>query len=150
MAIIAWRLEFSIRTRTDPDFVYNLMMVGLISLLELWLGIIVACIPTLAPLFQTYIKPQITKISHGSTQRSQIRLRNVTATVGSGGQRTRQDKQMYSQIEEETSFSKDSDDVQLVSDSQLTTQCRYDPESQLSTGPAGGIYVQRDIEARAS
>lgn len=60
---MAWRIEATYDSTHDPDFVYSLATIGLISLLELWLGIIVACMPTIPPILQTYVRPAFEKLS---------------------------------------------------------------------------------------
>ncbi|KAI1758643.1 hypothetical protein GGR53DRAFT_516390 [Hypoxylon sp. FL1150] len=62
IAIMIWRITATIQTRADPDFTLHLGLIGLISFFELWFGIIVACIPTLAPLFRTYGGPLFDKL----------------------------------------------------------------------------------------
>lgn len=52
-----WRIVDTDKSLQDPDFFRHLPTLSIISNLELWLGVIVICIPTLGPLFHTYIKP---------------------------------------------------------------------------------------------
>ncbi|KAI5862502.1 hypothetical protein GGS23DRAFT_570527 [Durotheca rogersii] len=65
IAIMIWRIVATLRTRADPDFTLHLGTIGLISFFELWFGIIVACMPTLAPLFRAYAKPLVSKLKAG-------------------------------------------------------------------------------------
>lgn len=78
---MAWRLAATKRAVDNPDLSYWQTDIALISLLELWLGIIVACIPTLAPLAKTYVKPVVSKLrslSYGSRHTAkQISLDNL-------------------------------------------------------------------------
>jgi hypothetical protein len=145
---MAWRLRFTIVANSDPDFVYNLFSIGLISFLELWLGIIVACIPTLAPLLKTYVKPMVSKISVRS-ERSRVRLQEIPSTVVSsqGSRGTRKASKIYSEIGEESpvgSF----EQSQPTEMGRVTTNCRFEPGTMLPRDAQGGIYVQHDIEAQ--
>ncbi|KAK7941422.1 uncharacterized protein PG986_013809, partial [Apiospora aurea] len=63
IAFMIWRITATIRTRNDPDFTKHLALIGLISSFEIWFGIIAACIPTLGPLLQAYVKPFWSKAS---------------------------------------------------------------------------------------
>jgi hypothetical protein len=82
---MAWRLAATKRAMDNPDLSYWQTDIALISLLELWLGIIVACIPTLAPLAKTYIKPAVSKLrslSYGSRHTAkQISLDNLGSSA---------------------------------------------------------------------
>lgn len=59
---MCWRLQATTESLKDPDFTYHFYDIGLISCLELWLGVIVNCMPTLGPLPHAYIKPIISKL----------------------------------------------------------------------------------------
>ena len=70
---MCWRLEATAKTVLYPtdDPLYELLEVGLIVMLELWLGVIVACVPTLVPLLTRYVAPVIAKtLSSLSVRRS--------------------------------------------------------------------------------
>lgn len=60
---MAWRIQATYVSAQNPDFVYSLQTIGLISGLELWLGIIVACMPTIAPVLQTYVRPTFQRLT---------------------------------------------------------------------------------------
>lgn len=47
-----WRFVWTEKFRGNPDFTTYAAKIGTVCMLELWLGIMVACIPTLAPLFR--------------------------------------------------------------------------------------------------
>lgn len=68
---MAWRIQATYVSEHDPDFVYSLATIGLISGLELWLGIIVACMPTIPPVLQTYVRPAFQRLtSYYNSRRS--------------------------------------------------------------------------------
>jgi hypothetical protein len=70
-----WRIVHLVKN-AKADFVYNMPALALTTTLELWLCIIIGCIPTLAPIFRIYISPIVAKVSgsrktasNGSTSR---------------------------------------------------------------------------------
>ncbi|KAK4077781.1 uncharacterized protein Triagg1_3475 [Trichoderma aggressivum f. europaeum] len=144
IGIMAWRLQFTISTLNDTDFVFNLFDIGLISLLELWLGIIAACIPTLGPLLKTYVKPVITRLTELSDGNN-IRLQSKTAGSGVDSRSTLYAKKQYSQIEEESSKSFHTNGAEIPT---VTTNIMFEPGKKTVTETRGVIYVQHDIEAQ--
>ncbi|KAI0388468.1 hypothetical protein F5Y17DRAFT_452685 [Xylariaceae sp. FL0594] len=71
IAIMAYRIEQAVHA--DPDPLIAIARVGLLSNVELWLGIIVACLPTMAPFVRTYVQPHLSTLSrkiYGSTNPS--------------------------------------------------------------------------------
>lgn len=60
---MAWRIQATFASAKNPDFVYTLATIGLISGLELWLGIIVVCMPTIPPILQAYVRPAFQKLA---------------------------------------------------------------------------------------
>lgn len=68
---MAWRIQATYESAKNPDFVYSLATVGLISGLELWLGIIVVCMPTIPPILQAYVRPVFQRLtSYYNSRRS--------------------------------------------------------------------------------
>lgn len=67
---MAWRIQVTLESAVQTDFVFGFSTVALISFLELWLGLIVACMPTLAPLSNKYIKPHVSRITRGRSKQS--------------------------------------------------------------------------------
>ncbi|GAW18080.1 hypothetical protein ANO14919_075510 [Xylariales sp. No.14919] len=61
IAIMGYRLEQTVHSHSDP--LLAIARVGLLSNLELWLGIIVACLPTMAPFVREYIQPRLSTLS---------------------------------------------------------------------------------------
>ena len=108
---MAWRIQITNNGISQSDFVYGLGLIGLVSFLELWLGIIVVCLPTLAPLFAKYIKPVLSKITKPSRRPGQRQLREAQNTIGGSTKRGlrknygKLDKDSYLELEEGTQFS---------------------------------------------
>lgn len=51
VAVMAWRISITVHPTTKNDSVYGLGNIGLVTHLKVWIGISVACLPTLAPLY---------------------------------------------------------------------------------------------------
>ncbi|KUI64409.1 hypothetical protein VM1G_11205 [Cytospora mali] len=62
VGIMIWRIV-DLCTSSTSDFVFNMPVLALTTTLELWMCIIIACIPTLAPLLKTYVIPLISSVS---------------------------------------------------------------------------------------
>ena len=92
VCVMAWRIQSTVASTANPDWNYTLYITALQSHLELWLGIIAANLPTLAPLFNKFIKPAIKSYlgSRGSKQPSAGGKR-ILRTFGSGDP-TKRDK----------------------------------------------------------
>lgn len=82
---MAWRIQVTVQSITQTDFVHGLGKIGLVTHLELWLGIIVACLPTLAPLYSRYLSPVMSRVSHKRTETR--KLKEAEHTIGSDGSR---------------------------------------------------------------
>jgi len=68
IGVMCWRIVVTVQgTKPGFDFYFGLPTLALIVMLELWMSIIVACVPTLAPLMRTYVAPLVTKFSTGRT-----------------------------------------------------------------------------------
>ena len=88
VAIMGWRISITIQSVAETDFVHSLGDIALLSLLEVWLGITIACLPTITPFLSKYVKPILSKISGGTGKQSvQRQLREATHTIGSSESR---------------------------------------------------------------
>ena len=72
IAVMAWRVWLQAQPANKKDYVYVAGVYDLLNLLELWLGIIIACLPTLIPLFTKYIKPEGSGDSRDSKQPKEV------------------------------------------------------------------------------
>lgn len=149
IGIMIWRLHFTVTTRNDKDFVWNLYNVGLISFLELWLGIIVACIPTLAPLLKTYVKPAITKMTQRSTRSNARTGKDSLGSTADSRIAKPISSRQYSQLDEASkSHLIEQEMHELNGSNMVTTNCHYDPRTTpLPVYQQEGIYIQRDVVA---
>ena len=60
---MSWRIRLSTGSTTRTDFAYYLGNESLIFSLEVWLGIIIACLPTLGPIVGKYLKPLSSRLT---------------------------------------------------------------------------------------
>ena len=81
-AIMAWRNYLQVQPINKTDYVYAAGIIGLPNFLELWLGIIVACLPTLTPLYSRYLKPAYSTMRGNSYQ-----TESDSGGRGSGGRK---------------------------------------------------------------
>lgn len=108
---MAWRIQVTNNGISQSDFVYGLGTISLVSFLELWLGIIIVCLPTLAPLFAKYVKPVVSKITGVTKKPDRRQLREAQNTIGGStkrGYRKNFDnirKDSYLELEEGSHFS---------------------------------------------
>lgn len=148
-----WRIIWTERYRANPDFTTYLSKIGIVSGFELWLGIIVACIPTLAPLFRVgrFADGSTTNSSSGFTSSKQAQ--SSTRTY----QRSRIQGDEYSRITDrgsqegfalEALRSLNEESLPASGNSHVQAECTFDPES-VEHGPPmkpDAIYVRTNIQ----
>lgn len=94
VALMGWRIKITVESMSKTDFVYGLGNIALVADLEVWLGITVACLPTLTPLFGKYIKPVMSKMAGISRKHTaQEPLKQALDSVGSSEARRPRNKQ---------------------------------------------------------
>ena len=111
---MGWRTQITVQSITETDFVYRLGNIALVTYLEVWIGLIVACLPTLTPLFSRYLGPVLSRVQGHSGKRTGARqLKEAQHTIGSGDTREfskedfkRLDKDSLLELEEGKNFSK--------------------------------------------
>lgn len=138
---MGWRIQITV---TEKDFVFGLGNKGLASLIELWLSIVVACLPTIVPLFSKYLKPFALKI-RGVPEKPTMRrqLKEAQHTIGSSGSRPSKKKHFsvlgagsLLELEEGKSFSTAGTEEGLSS----TTE-----ENEFSMSNPHAIRVRHDV-----
>ncbi|OLN85292.1 hypothetical protein CCHL11_04333 [Colletotrichum chlorophyti] len=141
IAIMVWRLINTVTTIGDPDFVWNLHDIGLVSLLELWIGIIIACLPTLGPLLKTYVKPAVSKIgsklTNPSTDSGQIHLKNMSSP-----------RKIYGKLDDTSSYADLERSKSRTVDVAVTTKCQFSPGAEAPRDNRSVIYVHQDIASQ--
>lgn len=84
VAVMGWRIKITVESTTKTDFVYGLGNIGIVTMFELWVGIIVACLPTLAPFYSKYLAPIMSTLYKKSQKHSSSRrLKEAQHTIGS-------------------------------------------------------------------
>ncbi|KAI0593476.1 hypothetical protein F4775DRAFT_577880 [Biscogniauxia sp. FL1348] len=150
IAIMCYRIDQTLHSGPDP--MLAIAKVGLLTDFELWLGIIVACLPTLAPFVRAHVQPSLAKISlkiYGisgpstkeETPRVQLR------TFGGSGSSGSKSRNNYTELYETSACGTPyCDELRLVANDthQLHTDCE---SSNMDTAPShGGIYVQKQFQ----
>lgn len=83
---MTWRLaqtSYALHHPEDDYYSTTLPVLVLIVMLELWLGVIVACTPTLAPLINKLLAPLIASITSRITaERKPLRFEHAIETIG--------------------------------------------------------------------
>lgn len=139
---------------------------GIFSFLELWIGVIVACMPTMAPIFVNYILPLATSIhsklfGSGSSANDSFNMRHLRAAIDDpavntfhrSGPDSHKKRRIHSLPDDSTlavgtygHYGEDSGDlhVRLVSppaNAYLQTDCATAPDE--TTQSRDGIYVKQ-------
>ncbi|KAI0972071.1 hypothetical protein F4678DRAFT_472101 [Xylaria arbuscula] len=148
IALVIWRLVVTERTRSSPDWTKSLCDVGKIAALELWLGVIAVCIPTLGPLFNAYLKPLFTKLGLTNVATKPNPSNHYLKTFGSSGTNKRSRK--YSELNDSADHIVSRDDsIKLTPtvEGKVVSECTFN-DTQAAEHGRGGIRIQRDIEAQ--
>lgn len=160
IGVMGWRIDVTIESTKHPDFSYSLADIALISLLELWLGIIVACIPTLAPILKKYGKPALQKMSKYKLSGHSSDSRNRQGPVPLGkfsNMNSKNSRDLYTELDSSQDAIRGvqhdlEDQVSVPRQAAMTTTaCEYEPENK-HHHPGGGvnakskaIHIRHDI-----
>jgi len=142
---MGWRVQITVQAVTQADFVYGLGNIGLVTHLEIWLGIIIACLPTLAPLFSKYLKPVVSK-ARGSKKGSAARqLKEAQNTIGGGDSRSYNSRRNWVRLDKEQGLleMEDSGNFSKAEAIVRTTSSLEDEESW--TTKPNAIHMRQDI-----
>ncbi|KAI5926905.1 hypothetical protein F4810DRAFT_651396 [Camillea tinctor] len=142
IAIMCYRIDQTVNR--DPDPMLAIAKIGLLSDLELWLGIIVACLPTLAPFFRTYVQPGLLNLSRKLYGRLGLSTKEGTPrvqlkTVGGSGGSSCKCHNNYTEVSEtSTCIAPYCDEIRLVANEtpKLHTDCEF---NNMNTAPSNGI-----------
>ncbi|KAI9643578.1 hypothetical protein NHQ30_008199 [Ciborinia camelliae] len=158
IGIMIWRIHDLITT-AGGDFVFHMPTLALTTTLELWLCIIIACIPTLAPILKTYIMPIVTKLS-GSRSSAGVRstpLSIVTFGRLGGRKRNNYTTMTYGSqdpISENAGAGIAKPRETFRKDAFTTTHVTSEPQQkdvELGEMPVeNAIHVQQDIDTQSS
>ncbi|KAI1819125.1 integral membrane protein [Xylaria intraflava] len=149
IAIMIWRIVDLVTTE-NGDFVRNEPTLALTTTLELWLCIIIGCIPTLGPIGKAYIGPAITKLTTRFSSGSAPRPGRDIVTFGRLGGRSRKNYtsmgyRSQENLNENFEAGKDND---AFMGTKITSD--LDHETELNTLPpsANVIHVQQSIQTQ--
>lgn len=84
---MAWRIQNTVQTTKSSDALYYLYFTALQSHLEIWLGIIGASLPTLAPIASKLVVPAFSRFlsSRRKLAAPSGSRKNATRTIGGSG-----------------------------------------------------------------
>ncbi|KAL2259509.1 hypothetical protein VTK26DRAFT_6799 [Humicola hyalothermophila] len=156
IGVMGWRIDVTIESTKHPDFSHSLADIALISLLELWLGIIVACIPTLAPILKKYGKPALQKISKYKLSGASADSRSGAVQLGKfSNMNNKNSRDMYTELDSSQDAIRgpnhdleDQVSVPTRAAPTTTTACAFDPAAPESPrrGPNSKvIHIRHDI-----
>lgn len=143
-----YRIILTIKFRGDLDFTKHLALIGLVSGFEVWFGIIIACLPTLAPL----VRLNMGKFRTGSSGSRPSGYSATTIPLKIFGTKNRTPGR-YDQISSNSQARLNNNyegAQQLDTEPGVTTEVTYDPRNLLGyrlTDP-NKIYVRSEIESR--
>ena len=147
---MAWRNWLQVQPMNKTDYVYAAGVIGLPNFLEVWLGIIVACLPTLTPIYAKYVKPVYSSMRgesypSGSGSNSAREAQNTFGGGGHhrGGQRFKHD------IWDDASFF-DVEEGKMSSTVSRETQLYEYPSAPapfVPKGPSGCRNLQKSLPA---
>ncbi|KAL8956757.1 MAG: hypothetical protein Q9193_005804 [Seirophora villosa] len=136
---MAWRISITVDPETKNDFVYGLGNIGLVTHLEVWIGISVACMPTLAPLYSKYLAPMFSRKTHTS----QKGMKEAKSTVRRSKKRgfwTRN----FSRLDDDTTL--ELEEGHLTGGTESVIYSLGPTESADDNNPQRSIGVTHDIE----
>ncbi|KAI1111872.1 hypothetical protein F5Y14DRAFT_288999 [Nemania sp. NC0429] len=155
IALVIWRLVVTQQTRESPDWTATLCTVGIIASLEIYLGIIAVCIPTLGPLFNEYLKPFLGRFGFMKTHPSASGARKLyeDRVGGSGSNKRSRGYAAYGDSVDKIISHDDSMKLTPMGEGKVTSkvvsESGFKPinETRSMERAGDGIHVQRDIEA---
>jgi hypothetical protein len=142
-----YRIGLTVQYRDDPDFTVHLALIGLVSGFEVWFGIIIACIPTLAPLFRpaTYrSKYRSNESGSGGGYRSHL----TPVQLASNGTSSRK----YARVIDGSEIRLQdihNDDTTYLNPGTVKTNVSHNPESipDDTYMPSNAIHVRTNVES---
>jgi hypothetical protein len=138
---MAWRIQVTVLAVSQTDFVYGLGNIGLAALLEVWLGIVAACIPVLTPLIVKIFGPAWAKVSHTSGyagKSSGQRYKVSHGTIGSAKNR-RYERDSYLELGEGRHLNR----------SEITKSSSVADEEEEWSTDGRGINVRKVVQVRS-
>jgi hypothetical protein len=82
---MTWRIQTTVQSKKEIDWNYGLYITALQSQMELWLGIIAANLPTLAPLSSQLLVPKIKSYFNSTRSNSKQRSTRLSTQRSAGG-----------------------------------------------------------------
>lgn len=143
---MGWRIKITVESTTQTDFVYGLGNIGVVTLFELWIGILVACLPTLAPFYSKYLAPTVSKLREKSSRHiSQRQLKEARHTIGStGGPGLK--KKNFKRLDEDTLLELEEGRVSGTSAAIVSSSTKAKVGSEDWMSETNAIGVRHDVQ----
>lgn len=146
VGIMGWRIKITVESTTQTDFVYGLGNIGLVTHLEVWIGITVACLPTLAPFYAVYLAPMISKLSNTSAKHtSKRKLKEAQHTIGSSDSRGFM-KRNFNRLDSETLLELEEGRVSGKNQAMVSSPATNKDNCEDWSSNPHGIGVRHDIQ----
>ncbi|KAI1270206.1 hypothetical protein F5Y18DRAFT_6838 [Xylariaceae sp. FL1019] len=158
IGIMIWRIVDLVETK-NGDFIYHEPTLALTTTLELWLCIIIACVPTLGPVAKKHLAPTIARLtskhSSGGTPKDKPRSIVTFGRLGGRGRKNYATMTYGSQEhldENLESGGYDWDSPKFREDARTATNITSNTGGQeLQTlSPPNAIHVQQNIQTHES
>lgn len=155
--MMIWRYPVTVESGKDGDFTYHLINISLITMLELWLGIIVACIPTLGPILNRYGQPALTRIintfrsSSGSGGSNGKQSSGVSIDVKMASLQQRgTDGQQFNNYAAEHSWSELNDSTEAINGATVNKHSYQQPYTRNADVPAAILTAEDKTRSKLS
>lgn len=143
---MGWRIKITVESTTQTDFVYGLGNIGVVTLFELWIGVLVACLPTLAPFYSKYLAPTVSKLREKSSKHtSQKQLKEARHTIGSAGGPGFK-KKNFNRLDEDTLLELEEGRVSGTSAAIVSSSTRVGEGFEDWKTESNGIGVRHDVQ----
>ncbi|KAI1434793.1 hypothetical protein GGR50DRAFT_376425 [Xylaria sp. CBS 124048] len=152
IALVFWRLAETVKTRSTPDWTYSLCTVGEIATLEIHLGIICICIPTLGPLFNAYLKPawnRLPMVKNSKSDSSMLVKNPDLVTFGGSNSKSNKRSQGHTDFSMDRTIVGPEESMKLTPSMNVVSECTSYPvhDGYPSHHTHDEIFVKRDIES---
>ncbi|KAI1819689.1 hypothetical protein F4861DRAFT_121761 [Xylaria intraflava] len=154
IGLVIWRLVETIKIRATSDLSSSVCKVGEIATLEIHIGIVGVCIPTLGPLFNAHVRPALSKIgiTKKSMRSSALMIKNPDLeTFGGSNSKSNKRSQRHTDFTLDRTLNGDEPEKYIpasTEDVKIVSECAFEPanEGHRPQHIQNGIRVQKDFD----
>ena len=141
---MAWRIQSTVEATKSSDALYHLYFTTLQSHLEIWLGIIAASLPTLAPIASKVIIPAFSRLrsSHRKFVTSSGYFKKANRAVGGSGGDIPLQNTGFTRLEESLVGSSDAQHWRMAEGTNTEANAENDVDSDGWRGRPDAITVE--------